>query len=78
MYKRQAIKKAYSELNMNQEVVVFDSKNPFNFHDIFNKIDKISNQQVYGILTKPDSIGIFPLVLGVAGSAVGASIIMTI
>ena len=63
------IRKAYSELNMNQEVVVFDSKNPFNFHDIFNKIDKISNQQVYGILTKPDSIGIFPLVLGVAGSA---------
>ena len=64
-----AVERARSELNENQEIVVFDSKNPFNFYDIFNRIEEISYQQVYGILTKPDSIGVFPLIIGVAGSA---------
>ena len=64
-----AIERARSELNANQEIVVFDSKNPFNFYDIFNRIEEISYQQVYGILTKPDSVGVFPLIMGVAGSA---------
>ena len=64
-----AIEKARSELKENQEIVVFDSKNPFNFYDIFNRIEEISYQQVYGVLTKPDREGVFPLVIGVAGSA---------
>ena len=39
-----AIEKARSELKENQEIVVFDSKNPFNFYDIFNRIEEISYQ----------------------------------
>ena len=64
-----ALNKAKANLKVNQEIIVFDSKNPFNFYDIFNRIEEISYQQVYGILTKPDSIGVFPLIIGVAGSA---------
>ena len=41
----------------------------FNFYDIFHRIEEISYQQGYGVLTKPDNIGVFPLIIGVAGSA---------
>ena len=64
-----AIEKARTELKENQEIVVFDSKNPFNFHDIFNAMDEVSDQKVFGILTKPEKEGVFPLIIGVAGSA---------
>ena len=64
-----ALNKAKSILKPNQEIVTFESKNPFNFYDIFNRIDEISDQKVFGILTKPDSIGVFPLIIGVAGSS---------
>ncbi len=64
-----ALEKARLELKGNQEIVVFDSKNPFNFYDVFHRMESIANQQVYGILTKPDTVGIFPVIIGVAGSA---------
>jgi len=63
-----AIDKAKTTLKDNQEIVVFDSKNPFNFYDVFHRIDNIADQKVYGILTKPNKIGIFPVIIGVAGS----------
>ena len=49
-----AIKAAVLTLKPNQEIIIFDSKNPFNFHDILNNIDKVSNQEVYGVLTYPE------------------------
>ena len=64
-----AIDEAKVALKDNQEIVVFDSKNPFNFYDVFNRIDNIADQKVYGILTKPDTLGVFPVIIGVAGSA---------
>ena len=63
-----AIDKAKTTLKDNQEIVVFDSKNPFNFYDVFHQINNIADQPVYGILTKPDSLGVFPVIIGVAGS----------
>jgi dienelactone hydrolase len=64
-----ALEKARLELKGNQEIVVFGSKNPFNFYDVFHRMENIADQQVYGILTKPDTVGIFPVIIGVAGSA---------
>ena len=64
-----SIDKAKLELNDNQEIVIFNSKNPFNFFDIFNRIDDISDQEVFGILTKPDTLKVYPIIIGVAGSA---------
>ncbi len=63
-----AIDQARATLKANQEIVVFDSKNPFNFYDVFHRMDEISDQKVFGILTKPDNIGVFPVIIGVAGS----------
>ena len=64
-----ALEKARSALKENQEIIIFDSKNPFNFYDVFHRMEHIADQQVYGILTKPDAVGIFPVIIGVAGSA---------
>jgi len=64
-----AVDKANATLKSNQDIVIFDSKNPFNFYDLFHRMDEISDQKVYGILTKPDNIGVFPVIIGVAGSA---------
>jgi len=64
-----ALEKARATLKEDQKIVIFDSKNPFNFYDIFHRIDEISDQKVFGILTKPDNNGIFPVIIGVAGSA---------
>ena len=64
-----AIDEAKATLKDNQEIVIFDSKNPFNFYDIFQRIEQISGQKVFGILTKPDNSGLFPIIIGVAGSA---------
>ena len=64
-----ALKAAVSELKENQQIVVFDSKNPFNFHDILNNLDNVSDQEVYGVLTYPDAKkDQYPVVIGVAGS----------
>ena len=63
-----AIDKEKTALKDNQEIVVFDSKNPFNFYDVFHRMDEISDQKVFGILTKPDEIGVFPVIIGIAGS----------
>ena len=60
---------ARSTLKENQEIIVFDSKNPFNFHDIFQNMENVADQQVFGILTKPNGEGVFPVIMGVAGSA---------
>ena len=50
-----ALNKAKANLKENQEIIVFDSKNPFNFRDILKDLDKISNQSVYAILTYPST-----------------------
>ena len=61
-----ALAEARSMLKDNQEIIVFDSKNPFNFHDIFNGMEDIADQQVFGILTKPNEEDVFSIVMGVA------------
>ena len=66
---KRAVANAQNTLKPNQEIIVFESKNPFNFYDIFHRIDKIADQDVFGILTMPDTNGIYPLIIGVAGSA---------
>ena len=48
------LKEIKATLLPNQEVIVFNSKNPFNFNDLLFRIDNISNQKVYGILTYPE------------------------
>ena len=63
-----ALEQAKKTLKTNQTIVLFESKNPFNFYDIFNRITDISKQQVFGILTKPDTVGLFPIIIGLAGS----------
>jgi len=64
-----AVQAAILELKENQEIIIFDSKNPFNFYDILNNLDKASNQEVYGILTYPEiKKDKYPVVIGVAGS----------
>ena len=56
-------------LNKDQELVVFNSKNPFNFYDIINNMNIISNQNVYGIITYPkETKEKYPLIIGIAGS----------
>jgi len=63
-----ALDTAKITLKDNQEIVVFDSKNPFNFYDVFHRMDEISDQKVFGILSKPNKSGVFPVIIGVAGS----------
>lgn len=64
-----ALNKAKANLKVNQEIIVFESKNPFNFYDIFNNLEIITNQHVYGVLTYPDSVQEkYPVIIGVAGS----------
>ena len=64
-----ALKIVTLELEENQQIIIFDSKNPFNFHDILNNLDGVSNQEVYGLLTYPDvKKDQYPVVIGVAGS----------
>ena len=65
----EALSEARSNLKSNQEIIVFDSKNPFNFHDIFKNMENVADQQVFGILTKPNGEDVFPVIMGVAGSA---------
>ena len=60
-----------SQLSRNQEIIVFNSKNPFSFNDLLFRAKYIGNQKVYAILTIPDKYNLkdkLPVVLGVAGS----------
>ena len=52
------------------EVIVFESSNPFSLKDIIMDIEKLDTQKVKGILQIPESDdkNKFPLVIGVAGS----------
>jgi dienelactone hydrolase len=64
-----ALNKAKANLKVNQEIIVFDSKNPFNFRDVLSDLDKVSDQEVYAILTYPATEKeTYPVVVGVAGS----------
>ncbi len=59
------------KLSQNQEIIVFNSKNPFSFNDLLFRYKYISNQKAYAILTIPNnykSTNKLPVVLGVAGS----------
>ena len=68
-YNSDIIEDVKLNLKSNQELLVFQSKNPFNFYDIFNNLDKVSNQTVYGIITYPENKkNKYPLIIGVAGS----------
>ena len=60
-----------SNLSSNQEIIVFDSKNPFSFNDLLFRYKHITNQKVYAILTFPDKDNPKikqPAIIGVAGS----------
>ncbi len=58
--------------SFNQEIISFNSSNPFSFKHIITDLDNQEPQEVYGILTFPDSEfekdKEYPLVIGVAGS----------
>jgi len=64
----EALATASLSLKENQEIITFSSKNPFNFYDIMHNLNKIPDQKVFGILTRPDDEEIHPLIIGVAGS----------
>ena len=51
-----------------QEVISFNSSNPFGFKDVITKLDNQKSQEVSAILRLPNGKGPFPLVMGVAGS----------
>lgn len=55
-------------LKENQEIITLTSKNPFNIYDIIHNQNEIPVQEVFGILTVPDTEGVYPLIIGVAGS----------
>ena len=64
-----ALNKAKANLKVNQEIILFDSKNPFNFRDILSDLEKVSDQEVYAVLTYPPTEKeTYPVVVGVAGS----------
>ena len=66
-----ALSVAMDSLSSNQELIVLNSKNPFNFHDILNNLDGVSDQEVYAIITYPDiKKDQYPVVVGFAGSLV--------
>ena len=59
------------KLSDRQELVTFESRNPFSFRDIMTDLELQGIQNVYGVLTFPktfDSKKRYPLVIGVAGS----------
>ena len=63
------IQEQVAELKANQEVIIFDSKNPFSFYDVFHNFDNVSDQEVYGVLTYPEiKKDQYPVIIGVAGS----------
>tara|TARA_B100001989_G_C24550921_1_gene474639 strand:+ start:4613 stop:5581 length:969 start_codon:yes stop_codon:yes gene_type:complete len=57
-------------LSHTDEIIVFESSNPFSLKDIILDIEKLDTQKVKGLLQIPESDdkNKFPLVIGVAGS----------
>ena len=57
---------------INQELINFQSANPFSLSDIINDLDNQEKQNVFGKLTIPfDSLNPkkkYPLIIGIAGS----------
>lgn len=51
-----------------QEVISFNSSNPFGFKDVITNLDNQKSQEVSAVLRLPNGKGPFPLVIGVAGS----------
>jgi len=67
---KEFIKNVSLSLEENQEIIIFESKNPFNFYDILNNLNNVSSQTVYGIITYPEiKKNKYPIIIGVAGSA---------
>ena len=64
----EALKITSLTLKENQEIITFSSKNPFNFYEIIHNLNELPDQEVFGILTLPEKEGVFPLIIGVAGS----------
>ena len=57
--------------NTNQEIITFESANPFSFEEIIVHLDDQDTQEVFGTLTLPDNYDTdtkYPLIIGVAGS----------
>ncbi len=57
--------------NTNQEIITFESANPFSFEEIIVHLDDQDTQEVFGTLTLPDNYDPdtkYPLIIGVAGS----------
>ena len=55
--------------NTNQEIITFESANPFSFEEIIVHLDDQDTQEVFGILTLPDNYDTdtkYPLIVGVA------------
>jgi len=55
----------------NQEIITFNSANPFSFEEIIMDLDNQEVQEVFGILTLPNNYNPdekYPLIIGVAGS----------
>ena len=51
-----------------QEVISFNSSNPFGFKDVITNLDNQEDQEVHATLRLPKGKGPFALVIGVAGS----------
>ena len=59
------------DLTWNQEIVTFESANPFSFEEIITNLDNEPIQEVSGVLTLPEDFNPsmrYPLIIGVAGS----------
>ena len=55
----------------NQEIITFQSANPFSFEEIIMDLENQETQEVFGILTLPNNYNPdkkYPLIIGVAGS----------
>ncbi len=55
----------------NQEIITFNSANPFSFEEIIMDLENQEAQEVFGILTLPNNYNPdekYPLIIGVAGS----------
>ena len=50
-----------------QEVIFFNSSNPFGFKDVITNLDNQEDQEVHATLRLPKGKGPFALVIGVAG-----------
>ncbi len=57
--------------DQSQEIITFESANPFSFEEIIMDLENQEIQEVFGVLTLPDNYDAdtkYPLIIGVAGS----------